>query len=103
MAKDVTHNPWKFDAAAQGEGKANSGVFAELDRIYVKNITAVGDGTNEGTIIVKDKSGGRIIAQFEIATDDHLQVQPIFDFVGGIYIDTLDATNAIVLVYHGRV
>ncbi len=74
--------------------------------IYVKNIAIIGDGTNDGTVEVLNKSGGHIIARAEIfsaanAVEANL-ITPIYDYVDGIYIGTLDATNAIVLVYHGR-
>lgn len=191
MAVDLRGNPWKFDTAAQGEGKANSetqmlvgaltvtnatelftltahglvtgqvvqlagttaptgtakltdywviwvsadtfklattranalagtnltisddGTTVTLTRfplfdipIYVKNIMIIGDGANDGTVEVLTKSGGVIIARAEIfsaATGVEANVRtPIYDYVEGIYIGTLDAANAIVLVYHGK-
>lgn len=74
--------------------------------IYVKNIMIIGDGTNDGTVVVHDKASGRIIAQAEIfsaATGVEANVvTPVYSYVEGIYLTTLDAANAVVLVYHGR-
>jgi hypothetical protein len=74
-------------------------------KIYVKNIVVSGDGTNEGTVEVTNKSGGYTIARTEVSDKDTGQstaIVPIYDYVDGIYITTLDASNAVVLVYHGR-
>jgi len=194
MARDITGNPWKFDATGQGEGMANSGSWLRLGtftaaatdivtmaahglqtgspvrveegnsdlpaglaedtdywvgridantfklytthaaalatgtavditdvgttpnyilqtpvfdhKIYVKNIAVIGDETNDGTVEVTTKSGGSIIARTEIFASANAIfstfILPVYDFVEGVYINTLDATNAIVLVYHGR-
>jgi hypothetical protein len=191
MAVDLRQNPWKFDAATQGEGEANSGTLmligaiqGEADdekftiaghglqtgdgpvqltgtvptgtatgtdywviridnddiylatslanalaetnlsistdgsscflwqypifdhKIYVKNIAIIGDGTNDGTVEVRTKSGGPILARAEIfsaATAAEANViVPVYCYVEGVYINTLDAANAIVLVYHGK-
>jgi hypothetical protein len=74
-------------------------------KIYVKNIVVTGDGTNEGTVQVDTKSGGRLLARVEVSDKDtgqDVSITPIYDYVEGVYITTLDATNAVVLVYHGR-
>jgi len=74
--------------------------------IYIKNIAIIGDGTNDGTVEVTESSGGPIIARAEIfsaATGVEANViVPVYQFVEGVYINTLDASNAIVLVYVGK-
>jgi hypothetical protein len=75
-------------------------------KIFIKNIMIIGDGTNDGTVVIHNSSGGRVIAQAEIfsaTTGVEANVRiPIYDYVDGLYLTTLDAANAIVLVYHGR-
>jgi hypothetical protein len=75
-------------------------------KIYVKNIAVIGDETNDGTVEVTTSSGGPILARTEIFSSANAIfstfIIPVYDYVEGVYVNTLDATNAIVLVYHGR-
>lgn len=75
-------------------------------KIYVKNIAIIGDETNDGTVEVTTKSGGRILARAEIFSSANAVfanfITPVYDYVDGLYINTLDAANAIVLVYVGK-
>jgi hypothetical protein len=108
MAKDVTGNPWLFDAATQGEGfgpnkDSISVVFTTkpyIDRIKVDT----GDG---GNVLIRSRSAA--------GTGDHSRIDilkadstpandtlewPIKHRVDGIYIVTLPA-NATIKVWHG--
>lgn len=99
MAKDVTGNPWKFDAATQAEGLDNSGVFDHP--IYVKTIAvSTVDHTGDSTVDIHDASGGRLLWTVEMSTNDREQYV-IDDFVQGIYITTLPS-GATVFVNHGK-
>jgi hypothetical protein len=75
-------------------------------KIYIKNIAVIGDETNDGTVEVTTSSGGPILARTEIFSSANAIfstfIIPVYDYVEGVYVNTLDATNAIVLVYHGR-
>jgi hypothetical protein len=92
---------------------SSDGTAVDLDmkptfkgKIYVKDIVVSGDGTNEGTVEITNASGGYTIVRTEVADKDTGQstaIVPVHDFVDGLYVTTLDASNAVVLVYHGRV
>jgi hypothetical protein len=76
-------------------------------RFYVKNIAIIGDGTNDGTVeVLEGTSTANTLARGEIfsaATGVEANlVFPIYRYVRGVYLGTLDAANAIVLVYTGR-
>jgi hypothetical protein len=74
-------------------------------KIYVKTIVITGDGTNEGTVEITESSGGRTLARAEISDKDtgqDVSITHVNSYVEGVYVTTLDATNAVVLVYHGR-
>ena len=74
--------------------------------IYIKNIVIVGDGANDGTVVVHDGLAGSIIAQAEVLSEATAaganHVIPIYAHVKGVYLTTLDASNAVVLIYTGR-
>jgi hypothetical protein len=104
MSKDVTGNPWIFDATTQGEGTAPNADSVSVTFIckpYIAQIKIV-TGATGGDVQVDDrKTGGRAIAFVEsMLANDTLWV-PIDLRVKGVYIKTLPA-SAKVYVYHGR-
>lgn len=106
MAKDITGQPWQFNAAGDFEGLANVG---ELDaslngpvfphRIFVRRIKIV-TGSTGGDVLVTESDGGREIARADSAPANDTLEWPINAWVKGIYIDTLP-TGANVKVFHG--
>jgi len=117
MPKDVTGQPWYFDAAAQGEGFGPSldGVSVAFDgRIYIKRVKLyTGDG---GAVRVYDRQTsppvlglpGEDDAQHarhivfylqNLAAQDNFEI-PVEAELLGFYVDTLPA-NAYMEVFHG--
>jgi len=103
MAKDVTHNPWKFDAADQYEGFANIGeaVAPVFQHKPFVDFILIESGAVGGTYDVRDSDGGNPItgtitlgatAQFQLSVGKYLD---------GVYIEAF-GTDGQILVYHGQ-
>lgn len=103
MAKDVTGNPWTFDAAAQYEGFANRNettapVFAV--KVFVQQIKIdTGDGGN--VAIDTDSAATRQVVKADNTPANDTLWWPIDHYVEGLYITTLP-TNATITVWHGE-
>jgi len=103
VAKNVSNNPWVFDAADQYEGAANTGetvkpVFS--NRPYVKYILFE-SGAAGGNYDVRASNGGDVVsgiinlganAQFELNVESTLD---------GVYIESFGSDGQI-LVFHGQ-
>jgi len=96
MAKDVTGQPWIFDATTQAEGVGNSGVFQHP--IYIQRVKI--DTGNGGDVLVLSASGGKTIIKADNTPADDTLEWPIGAFVRGFYVSTLP-TNAQLHVFHG--
>lgn len=104
MAKDVTGNPWKFDAADQYEGfrpeqeEATAPVFNNKPFVDFILIESAGTG---GSYDVRDGDGGRAISGIiTLGANTQFQVN-VGKYVEGIYIETFGSDGQI-LVYHGQ-
>ena len=118
MAKDVTGQPWYFDASGQGEGRGPSldGVSVVFPtRVYIKRVKLyTGDGT---TLLVYDRktsppvlglpgeddaqNSRHIVLHFQnLAAQDNFEI-PIEATLLGFYVETLP-TNAYLEVFHGE-
>lgn len=101
MAKDVTKNPWTFDAATQGEGTTVSGAVFNV-RPYIKSVVLETDTTGGDFDVLDGASGDTIIGgSLTLAADSQVQII-VENFVDGVYINALPS-GATVTVYHGRV
>jgi len=104
VAKDVTGNPWIFDAETQAEGYANDAAGATVNNkglIFIKEIK-VYTGTAGGDVLIHDAAGGREIL-FLDSTSANTTISCPFGngfWAKGIYITDLQ-TAAKVYVYHG--
>ena len=106
MAKDVSHNPWKFDAASQAEGLANASVVdANLDpvvfpiRPYVDMIV-IDAASAGGTYEVLDQDGGNTLTGILTVAANTLVSVPVGKYVDGVWIESFG--DGQILVYHGR-
>jgi len=104
VAKDVTGNPWIFDAETQAEGYAPYEAGETVNTrtpIFVKEIK-VYTGTAGGDVQIHDESGGREVL-FLDSTPANTTISVPFGngvWLKGIYITDLQ-TAAKVYVYHG--
>ena len=103
MAKDVTRNPWIFDAAGDTEGVANAADSSQTPNfdgitIWVEQIKLdTGDGGD--FLLSESDSGKRILKLDNTPANDTLWV-PMHVRVRGVFVSTL-ATNATLEIYHG--
>jgi len=106
MAKVITDQPWKFDAAGQAEGKA-AWDNAQIDNtnleydipIYISQIKVdTGDGGN--VLLTTGVTDGLVILKLDDTPADDTLWVPMEKYFDGILIQTLP-TNAAVFVYHG--
>ena len=105
MARDITGNPWKFDAQGQGEGLscvARDISDAEIDLpIYIdqlKIMTGVGGGDIK---VSTDTTGNGVeIAFVDNAPTEDVLYWPVNEYVPGIFIEEL-ISDAVVYVFHG--
>lgn len=106
MAKDITSQPWTFEAVGDFEGVANVGeVDASLNgpvfphRIYINRVK-VKTGSVGGDILINQSDGGlELIDAPSTPADDVLEWE-IQAWVKGIYVQTLPA-GAKISVFHG--
>ena len=103
MAKDVTHNPWKFDAADQyeGWGNRNETTAPVFNSKPFVDFILIESGATGGTYDVRDTNGGNHVtglitlganAQFQMSVGKYLE---------GVYIEAF-GTDGQILVYHGQ-
>jgi hypothetical protein len=99
MAKNVTSNPWVFDAAAQAEGKDETGTLFDHP-IYVKHII-IDAGATGGAFEVTEGSGGRsLTGTVTLAANGWKQIV-VAAYVDSVYMASLVAGGSI-HVYHGK-
>ena len=104
MAKDVTHNPWVFDAADQYEGWANrdestAPVFDTI-KPFVDFILFESGGTG-GNYDVRMSNGGQPISGIvTLGANSQFQLN-VGKYVDGVYIESFGSDGQI-LVYHGQ-
>jgi hypothetical protein len=106
MAKEITGQPWVFNAAGEFEGYANN---AELDgnlngphfptRIFVQRFKI--DTGAGGDVLINDSNGGNEILKADSTPANDTLEWPINSWVKGLYIQTLPA-NATIQVWHGK-
>jgi hypothetical protein len=111
MAKDVTSNPWYFDATTQGEGfgpnKDSVACVFPYVKPYIQRIKVeAGDGGSDVTIYSRKNAGtgdhSRItILELDSVTASDTIECPMGIRVDGVYIQALP-TNGKVFVYHGE-
>lgn len=99
MAKDVTGQPWIFDATTQAEGVDNGGVF-DIP-IFVDHVVCKSNGT-AGAFTVLEASGGAQIFDVDTTETDGEKVVPIGKYIKGFYVSALPSSGKI-YVYHGEV
>ena len=108
MAKDVSHNPWVFDAADQFEGWANRNEAADADgnvavfqnKPFIDFILFE-SGATGGNYDVRDADGGNPISGIiNLGANAQFQVS-VGKYVDGIYIESF-GTDGQILVYHGQ-
>jgi len=101
MAKDVTGNPWIFDAENQGEGLESTATGRIFDTInpYIRRIRCVTAGTS-GSWEVRDTSAtGRIIVAGALLDPTSSESVDVLDNTS-IFISDLP-TSAKIYVHHG--
>lgn len=119
MAKDVTGQPWYFDAAAQGEGFGPNadGVSVVFNKpVFIKRIKVyTGDG---GEVLLYDRKDAPAVTGAPGPTDAHFARHTVLDLktlaaqdnfevpveatLLGIYVSILPA-SAYLEVFHGEV
>lgn len=104
MAKDVSTNPWKFDAADQYEGFANRNETTAPNfevKPYVDTIVFEASASG-GNFDVRVSNGGDPVSgiitlganeQFQLVVGQRLE---------GVYIETMTDASGQILVYHGQ-
>ena len=101
MAKDVTNNIWRFDAAADAEGIANvgvTGVVFDQAPIYVQWIRV--DTGNGGNFLINETNGADEVLKLDSMPSDDSLERRIDSYVRGLYLQTLP-TNATVSIKTG--
>ena len=109
MAKDITGQPWKFDATGQGEGIGPSLDSVSVNfpvQVYIDHIKVeTGDG---GDVLLYSRQNAgteqkryTVLSLDQTPSGDTLAVE-MRKRVDGIYVETLPA-NAVLWVYHGEV
>lgn len=104
MAKDVSHNPWKFDAVDQYEGFGNIGepagepVFST--RPFVDFIL-IESGATGGAYEVTDVDDGNTITGTQtLGANVSVQIS-VGKYLDGVYINQFGSDGQI-LIYHGQ-
>ena len=100
MAKDVTHNPWVFDATTQEEGSTATSTGVFNCKPYVDFIVAKSNGT-AGEFIVLDDASGNTLMDVDTTGTQEAIIFPVGKYVDGIYIQALPS-SAKIYVFHGR-
>lgn len=106
MAKDISHNPWKFDTAAEGEGFGPNQDSVSVNfehKPYVSRFRVYGG--NGGAVLVSSRQNASVgnNDKHDVLNVPAMPAGETLDFpigtnVDGIYIDTLPL-NALVYVY----
>jgi hypothetical protein len=104
--KDVSHNPWKFDAVGQAEGLGNATVVDADDaetnfpiRPYI-DLIMVDAGAAGGTYEVTDiENGNPLTGVLTVAANTTATVS-IGKYTDGVYVAQIG--DGQILVYHGR-
>lgn len=103
MAKDVTGQPWKFDAVDQYEGWANraAAVAPVFDTVKpFVDFIQIESGAAGGTFDVRVTDGGKpITGTLTLAANTSVQVN-VGKYVDGVYMETM--TDGQILVFHGE-
>lgn len=99
MAKDVTHNPWSFDATTQAEGQATAGSNFNV-KPFVDFVLCKSNGT-AGAFTMLDKAGGNTLFDVDTTGTQESVIVPIGKYVDGVYVQALPASG-IMYVYHGE-
>lgn len=98
MAKDVSGQPWTFDATTQGEGTSNSGVF-QLP-IFIDFVICKSNGT-AGAFTVLEASGGAQIFDVDTTGSNESKIVPIGKYIEGFYVSALPSSGKI-YAFHGE-
>jgi hypothetical protein len=99
MAITRGKSPIEMTAAADAIGSAN-GDSALLGRVFCVEEIRVVNGSNAGTVLLTDKSGGReILRQNTLAANAVASLSNLDTYFDGIYVDTLPS-GATVYIYY---
>ena len=103
--KDVSHNPWVFNAADQCEGWANRNVTGAEAAVFQNkpfiDFILFESGATGGNYDVRDSDGGNPISGIiNLGANAQFQVS-VGKYVDGIYIESFGSDGQI-LVYHGQ-
>lgn len=103
MAKDISHNPWVFDAVDQYEGWANRNeTVAPVFEIkpFVDFILFESGATGGNYEVTDANDGNSLTGLITLGANSQVQVS-IGKYVDGVYIDSFGSDGKI-LVYHGQ-
>lgn len=106
MAKDVSHNPWTFDAVGQAEGLGNADVVDSNGDVTVFPIRPYVDliqidaSAAGGTYEVTDVEDGNTLTGVLTVAANATATVSVGKYTDGVYVAQIG--DGEILIYHGR-